>query len=348
MTSREFRSVAFRITARIQRRLIHFITKGRAGISLTNSEYPLDLKYSFSAIVQNGSIFKEINPRTNIADSHYFKPRHIIEVEDVIIDSQTGIVFTKAGNFITESSFWPQLWLRNNFIPKPVAPFTMESNNYYVLMPSNGFYHSLIEDIPMVLRQISQKESSMLLVYESAPRYILDLAQLLGHNIVRAPRYVRFQKFSFLQRNSDVGWPHPEDIDLLRSYFLKAQMKFNLQHPAKPKVYVSRLNSSRSPRFEARLIKELVKRGWEIIFSEKLSMSDQIEIFSGASWIAGVHGAGLSSMVWMNKGSRVTELGPTRFVPCYSRLASILSHEYQRIEFTDSDASLGEILSVLN
>jgi capsular polysaccharide biosynthesis protein len=108
------------------------------------------------------------------------------------------------------------------------------------------------------------------------------------------------------------------------------------------------LNSTRSPRFEARLTEELVKRGWKIILSENLNMSEQIELFSGASWIAGVHGAGLSSMVWMNEGSRVTELGPARFVPCYSRLATILSHDYQRVEFTDSDKALENILSILN
>jgi capsular polysaccharide biosynthesis protein len=265
----------------------------------------------------------------------------------VIIDSQTGIVFTNNGTFVTESSFWPQLWLGMNVIPKPVAPVALDSENTYVLIPSNGFYHSLIEDLPMVLRQIPDDKTAKLLIYESAPSYILDFAQLLGLPVVRVPRYIKIQKFSFLQKNSDVGWPHPQDIDLLRSYFLTVDEGAARNHLVSNKVYVSRLNSTRSPKFEAQLTRELNKRGWKIIHSENLSLSDQIELFANAAWVAGVHGAGLSGMVWMNRGSRVTELGPIRFVPCYSRLASILAHNYQRIEFLDCDESLSDILNVL-
>lgn len=348
MITRETLGMYFRITAWLRRRILHIISKGSSGISLTNSESPIGLRFNFSTEIQNGLIFSEVNPRTNIPNSHYFKPRHLIRAKDVIIDSQTGIVFTNSGEFITESSFWPELWLKNNVIPKPVAPTSIKFDNNYVLMPSNGFYHCLIEDIPMVVRQILENRFSKLLIYESAPSYVLDFVQLIGHDVVRIPRYVFLPNYCFLQRNSDVGWPHPKDVEILRSFFLKSQNRADHRHPRNAKLYVSRLNSTRSPRFEARLTEELVKRGWKIILSENLNMSEQIELFSGASWIAGVHGAGLSSMVWMNEGSRVTELGPARFVPCYSRLATILSHDYQRVEFTDSDKALENILSILN
>jgi capsular polysaccharide biosynthesis protein len=87
--------------------------------------------------------------------------------------------------------------------------------------------------------------------------------------------------------------------------------------------------------------------GWKIIFAEQLSLTDQIKILSTATHIAGVHGAGLAGMIWMPKGSMVIELGPTRFVPCFSRLAEVSELRYQRIEYSDSPESGKLILDLI-
>jgi capsular polysaccharide biosynthesis protein len=74
------------------------------------------------------------------------------------------------------------------------------------------------------------------------------------------------------------------------------------------RVYISRLNSSRSPNFEKELVYRLREEGWEILNTESMSLIDQVNTISSASTLCGVHGAGLAGMIWMTSGSQVIEL----------------------------------------
>ena len=70
--------------------------------------------------------------------------------------------------------------------------------------------------------------------------------------------------------------------------------------------------------------------GFKVINFENLSFEEQREIAAEASILAGVHGAGLTNMLFMEKGSKILELtsllnGEQYY---YYTLSNALGHDY--------------------
>ncbi len=63
---------------------------------------------------------------------------------------------------------------------------------------------------------------------------------------------------------------------------------------------------------------------------EELSFSDQIRLMRGTKFVVGMHGAGLTNMLFMESGSTVLEIFDPKgyFNPCFFRLACDLGHQY--------------------
>lgn len=306
--------------------------------SLNSAEYHIDLEYFESKEITPATSSKFINPRTNLNEGHYFNSRSLVTITDpkLVVDSSTGIVFLD-NKILVESSAWPGLWLILNSIPFPIWPRKFPSGHHanYVLIPSNGFYHSLIEDIPIFLTQLSLISRPVILLPKSANSWIKELVDSLPYPVIPISRFYKPLRHQFISRSGDTGWPHPADIETLRKSLLpKSQPEPSLR------IYISRLESSRSPIFESDLCLHLENLGWRICYLERLSLNDQITLLNSAKIVAGVHGAGLAGMVWMQKGAKVIELGPKRFVPCYARLADMVELRYKRIQFDDDVVAL--------
>jgi len=333
--------------SRVRARILRYLGSAlgfhiSSAVSVFKGEYFSSNKIEVLKNYSNSFVYETTNLQTKQMEGYYHPPRSILRAQDVQIDSQTGIVFQSNFKAIAESSAWPQLWLTINSIPRPLFPkkLGLRTGTKYILFPSNGFYHSIIEDLPAFLFQLRSSGGAEILVYKESNLWIIEILDFLNAEYIKIPRFVSMDSFEFPQKNGSTGWPHPEDIRILRDVFQGSASTMSTTR----KVYVSRLKSSRSPSFEARLESDLKSNGWEIVYAENESFLSQIEIFSSASVIAGVHGAGLSGMVWMKNGSKVIELSPSRYVPCYTRLADICDLNYLRIEIEREYSSYEEIL----
>jgi capsular polysaccharide biosynthesis protein len=135
---------------------------------------------------------------------------------------------------------------------------------------------------------------------------------------------------NFITNKSNVGWPHPKDISILREHF---KTFFKETIPGR-KVYISRIGESRSPLFEKDLITLLEEKGWIILNASKMSLQDQISEISSAQFLAGIHGAGLSGVNWLDsRDAQLIEIGDDRFVRCFQRLSNINKVKYTRINY---------------
>ena len=334
---------AARARARIKREISKFLgITATKHIALLDDEYLHQVSFTKIAEISPIEVFQGRNGRSAELEVHAFPVRFLLCVEDsnIIVDGSTGLIF--AGNrIISESSAWPKLWLTLNSIPQPIYSGKLDESDgvTYILLPSNGFYHSLLEDVPLFLNIIARFSDVTVLIPKNSNSWIQELAGMYSSRVVTVPRYYKPQKHFFVSRGDDSGWPHPADVKILR-----ASLKPNIEISPKNHVYVSRLKSSRSPVFEAKLCAALESMGWIIAYMEDLALIDQIKIFSSAKVLAGVHGAGLAGIVWMEPGTSIVELGPDRYVPCYKRLATIVGLNYLRVEFEDNMSELEKIL----
>ena len=262
---------------------------------------------------------------------HYFAERFHVEIDDCFIDAKNSILYDLQGSIVEESTPWSKDHLANTSVPNPrnAAKYL---NNYVnkksAILSSNGYYHWLIEDLPNYLMVRSIWPDLNTLVARSKPKYVQNFIDYENIDVKEIDRFSRVGNVNFISRGDDTGWPHPKDIEILRNHF-----SANFLNTEKDKkIYISREKSTRSPKFEADLVKELKQKGWVILYLENLDLLEQIREISSASLICGVHGAGLANMVWMKPCTQVIEISGSEYRTCFRNLAKVSNLKYNRIE----------------
>lgn len=82
---------------------------------------------------------------------------------------------------------------------------------------------------------------------------------------------------------------------------------------------------------------------FRIVETDKMSLAEQIEIFSSSRMIIGMHGAGLSDSVFAQRGATVVELGQINY-PCYEPLAKKLGLQYHHCKDTKLTSCLKAVV----
>ncbi len=74
--------------------------------------------------------------------------------------------------------------------------------------------------------------------------------------------------------------------------------------------------------------KYFVQRGFEIVIPEKMSVTEQAELFAQAGVVVAAHGAGLSNIVYCAPGTRVIEFYGAHIAPCYWAISALNELDY--------------------
>ena len=297
---------------------------------LMSGEYLCDINFRVVSKIFEFEMQDIVDARTQFPRSHVFEPRYLVDIERAIWDVKTGMGFsssTKVG--IKETSSWTLGNLQNTAVP--IATRVPNFDGEYILLPSNGFYHWLIEDLPTFLPLlITQKE---VLVWNYAPKYVFDFLRFMNIPFNPVERFVEVRSVSIVSKNEDSGWASRQDVEVLRAFF----KDYRRDQEKSKKVYISRVTSTRTQIWEQELQSLLVEDGWTVIELQALDFEAQINLISTASVLAGIHGAGLAHMVWMNSDSIVIELGGQGYRPCYTSLAKACGLQYERIQFSENN-----------
>lgn len=92
------------------------------------------------------------------------------------------------------------------------------------------------------------------------------------------------------------------------------------------KIYISRQNSlKRRLTNENRITEYLIEQGYDVVYLEKLSVKQQIQLFYNANSIIGVDGAGLTNLIFSSPKTSIIELFPSTYVN--QRYWTISSHK---------------------
>lgn len=117
----------------------------------------------------------------------------------------------------------------------------------------------------------------------------------------------------------------PELLNLVRDAFVPTP------HTAPwRRIYVSRGYAARRRlENEAEIWPLLQSFGFERVFMERLGLAEQIELMKETKWLCAPHGAGLTNMIFCNRGTQVVEIADLSFPnPNFYALASAMEHGY--------------------
>ena len=265
------------------------------------------------------------DPRSTLDVGHFFNSRAIREIHDVILEPTQALLYSPSGKIISESTSWPSANVASSFPWKP-RKSRRENIDSGIPLSSSSYYHWLMEDLPGTISALNINSDFPLLISKTAPSYVLDFIKVSNrpHRLLKNPANVR--KLIITEKQTDTGWPHPRDIETLEQF---RDLHLPSKKEVKTKIYISRRFSKRSPRNEADVELLFEDFGFQVIYSERMDFLSQIEVCKQASYIAGIHGAGLSNMVFANPGCKVLEIANANWWnECFHRLAFLKKHQY--------------------
>jgi hypothetical protein len=268
---------------------------------------------------------------------NFYRPRFVYGLSDATIDPISHLVYDSNGQFIAESSSW--LPLRQFYSwpqPKMSVP-TSKLRGEFIFLPSNGYYHWLIEDLPVFLKSLAVAPRAQVILSRNAASYVREVTGLIDNDIVFVGSPVRVERLVMTAKTAGMGspliglTPHPVDVATLREFFSKHHELRSCDH----KLYLSRVGHKRSPANECDLQFELEKQGFVRFDGTGVSLLSQIALFSSARQLIGLHGAAFSNIVWAPEGVLVCEIFSPAYMPsCYSALTAIRAGRYTPVSYT--------------
>ena len=273
-----------------------------------------------------------LDPRSGVLQGHFYQPRDVYQISDVILEAKQGLMYTAQGSLIEESTSWDVMQVYNSFPWNPRRRIQKFSINSAIVLTSNSFYHWLIEDLPLTINLLELYPDSPVLIAADHPPYVAEFLNMIGRQAIKLNDAAMVESILMVSKGKDCGWPHFEDLKVLKNYLPFTE---NFQPVISSKrIYISRKNSSRSPSNESEIERLFESYGFEILILEKMSLAEQIQAISSSTLIAGIHGAGLTNAVWLSKGSRVLDIvNENYWTECFHRLCSLCEVEYVAFEY---------------
>lgn len=246
-------------------------------------------------ILQKSKDFK--NPSPVEATSTQF----LFEIQNARVDVLTGLVVLDAG-FVVDSTLakWQKIIYRGGIgssIKRTKRSKKRINGRYMVLPHSPFYYHTLIDEIPNLIRiRDEYPECKNVIVYELTPSWVLEI--LAYFNFIAHPMC---EKSVIVENLLAVSAPRAivrKNLD-----FLRRQISLK---PGKT-IVVSRKNA---PRSDDEIEHEIINRIADAILIDPgdFSVDEQIKIFSNAQTIIGLHGGALTNCIWMNSSGTLIEI----------------------------------------
>jgi hypothetical protein len=170
----------------------------------------------------------------------------------------------------------------------------------------------------------------------------------------------------YLNDTAPTGNYRPDLLELLQKRILTSLTTNNSTNDRLPlKIYISRIKANKRKVSNEDVIYDLLKaHGFMVVCMEDFSYQEQVALTSKANVLLGLHGAGLTHMLFMQYRSKVIEIRAKgdSHNNCYFALASGLGHDYYYIkaesmslekstqcnDFVLTDASISSLAVILD
>jgi len=203
---------------------------------------------------------------------------------------------------------------------------------------SMGYFHWLTDAMPRLMASKRIQNSYPVLLPDSYRDqvYIQQSLQLVGSAVTyyNPKRKLAVKKLLLPSLTADTGNYNKEIINELRASLLR-----NFPQTGHRKIFISRKKAAKRKIINEQEVINLLKFfDYEIHCFEDYSFLKQVEIMSQSGSLVGLHGSGLTNMLFMREMGRVLELrlqGDSHN-NCFFSLASDLGHDYY-YQLSDSD-----------
>ena len=202
---------------------------------------------------------------------------------------------------------------------------------------SGGYFHWMLDALPRLLESGVKGETKIFLPLHFANLpYVMPSLKAMGYcnvSFMQANKYYLFKHLIFNTHSAPTGNYNEKTVRQLREIFF-SQLKDDSINVGE-RIFVSRSNAERRKIINETDLHAILNRfGFSILHFEDYSWHQQVDICSKAKYLFGLHGAGLSNMLFLPEKSVVLELRKVgdSHNNCYFSLASALGHSYYYLQ----------------
>lgn len=199
---------------------------------------------------------------------------------------------------------------------------------------SNGYFHWLTEVIVKLLAIESKLSELVLLLPKNLSNFQIEsLApfQFDSIHFIESNTVVKVNELFTLDYLAPIGNYNEEVIKKMRLLFQNHYGIRATDFTSPQRVYISRNKAlRRKVANEVNLLPILSKYNFTVVYLEDLTFKEQVELMGQTNILIGLHGAGLTNMLFMNPRNIVMELRVEEDTSnlCYFSLASALQLHY--------------------
>lgn len=209
---------------------------------------------------------------------------------------------------------------------------------------SFGYFHWMVEILPRLIAIYPELKERKVILPKSYEAFtfvneVFELLEIRPFFLETAKTY-QFNDVLFPSHFSGTGNFNDEAIKNTRHLFKSKCI--NAEAKSNKRLYISRSKAERRRLFNEEDLTEILNYfNFERVFTEDLSITEQIILFSQANILLSNHGAGLTNMLFMEAYGNVIELRSRKDAVnnCYFSLASALNLNYFYLLCDPTDSS---------
>lgn len=255
------------------------------------------------------------------------------------------------GRACTEAMYGPHAWTdpvwRRYRLRAPVALQGPHTSIISRWNQGDSYYHWLLDGLTRLIHLDRFPSDTRIIVPANLPEFAvrsIEWLELSDRIVTTSEGDLRVEDYWFAGPTMLSGCPDPLGVSWLRKQFLGT-----LCEPGTELIYIDRRQKRRGCANAEALAGRFKERGWTVVDPGELKFSEQVALFSKTKAVAGIHGAGLTNILWMPAGGHVFEIMPSkRRNGCYAGLAACIGASHKSLVIkSDRRANINVSLSSL-
>src|SRR5437588_476314 len=269
-----------------------------------------------------------------------FSEKYLAQVHGTRIIGRSGLVILPDGSYAIEPVYTRPILKRDvDYFDSPPRPVVRKEGSYFSLLAiwakDGNYYHWLHDAVLRLYGVLERLPSEVRYVVpddlQSFQRESLRVLGIQSHQLefFSGQEIWELDTLYFSPATSNSGSSRSDALEWLRSSFLAGCGVE--KSGGRRRLFLSRrLASYRRTTNEEAVEKLLQREGFETVMPEKLSLCEQVELFSQAEAVVGPHGSALTNIVFAPPGCVVVDMIPRAVKKKYVlwTLAEASGHRY--------------------
>lgn len=240
-----------------------------------------------------------------------------------VLDEDSAAVSVSLRNFgrpLLEHSIFGQSLLREIRFAGTVLQLSLRS--------SENIYHFLVEAFPRIHVARSLGLDFDAVAVDNRSPYVYECLKAVG---ISADQVIQLEPRSRIRADEVICTTYARDgnISAWAVQFLRDSLLPTAANLSPAKIFINRRGNSRVLKNSESVCHMFEEFGWKIVYLEDYSFSEQVGFFATAIAVAGVHGAGLTHLLFCKPDAPCLELFHPHYLnPCFWKISAIRNAPY--------------------